>query len=112
MSATTAREVAAVGSDIFISYKSEQLSWARRLAAGLTSYGYSVFLDADTSAGLKVGEIWEAQLRQEIADAEHFLLLWSSKIGTGSYVLKEVDYRRQANRPVTVVRLDDHQDLA
>ena len=41
------------GPDIFISYKSEQHSWAARLASDLQRYGYDVFLDDDTAAGLR-----------------------------------------------------------
>lgn len=102
------------GSDIFVSYKSEQLSWARRLALDLGRYGFTVFLDHDTAAGLQAGDAWEARLRQEILGAKHFLLLWSSKVVVNSYVLKELGIRLRANLPVTVVRLDDapaHPDL-
>src|SRR3954463_13061239 len=95
------------GPDIFISYKSEQHSWAARLAGDLQRYGYDVFLDHDTAAGLKAGDVWEQKLKSAVEGAKHFLLLWSGLITVGSYVHKEIDFRRQAHRDVTVVRLDD-----
>ena len=94
-------------SDVFISYKSEQFSWARRLRDDLDRFGYSVFLDHDPARGLEVGEKWEKQLREEIRNAEAFLLLWSSRIPMASYVGKEIEIRNEAKRPITVVRLDD-----
>ena len=95
------------GPDIFISYKSEQHSWAARLAGDLQRYGYDVFLDHDTAAGLKAGDVWEQRLKSAVEGAKHFLLLWSGLITVGSYVHKEIDFRRQAHGDVTVVRLDD-----
>ena len=95
------------GTDIFISYKSQQHSWAQRLAADLKRYGFSVFLDHDTARGLQSGHGWESQLHEAIRNADHFLLLWSSTIGVDSYVIKEIEVRKQAGGDVTVVRLDD-----
>jgi hypothetical protein len=99
------------GPDIFISYKSQQNSWAARLSEDLDRYGYTVFVDHDTAAGLKVGQAWEQQITHAIRHAEHFLVLWSDLITVGSYVLKEIDIRRQSGRPVVVVRLDDSEGM-
>jgi hypothetical protein len=95
------------GPEVFLSYKSEQHSWAARLATDLRRHGYRVFLDHDTQAGLVAGLAWEQQLANVIRRADHFLLLWSGLVTVGSYVLTEIDVRRQAQRDVTVVRLDD-----
>lgn len=95
------------GPDIFISYKSEQHSWVARLADDLTRYGYKVFVDHDTATGLRAAADWEAQLASKIQLADQFLVLWSALIDNPSYVLKEIDIRRQARRSVTMVRLDD-----
>ena len=37
------------GTDIFLSYKSEQGTWAERLQDDLERYGYTVFVDHDTA---------------------------------------------------------------
>jgi hypothetical protein len=99
--------VMAHGTDIFLSYKSEQHTWAARLQGDLERYGYTVFVDHDTAAGLKAGETWEAQLANQIQQAEHFFVLWSSLITVDSYVLKEIDIRKESGRPVTLLPLDD-----
>jgi hypothetical protein len=99
-------------SDVFISYKSEQASWARRLHDDLIRYGFSVFLDHDPARGLQAGDEWETRIREEAAQARHFLLLWSSKIQAASYVMKEIQARQDARRPITVVRLDDSAPMA
>jgi hypothetical protein len=95
------------GLDIFISYKSEQHSWAARLAGDLERHGFTVFVDHDTAGGLLAGQGWKTQLANKIQLAERFFVLWSAQIGVGSYVLEEIDVRRQWGRPVTIVRLDD-----
>ncbi|HEY6686412.1 MAG TPA: TIR domain-containing protein [Propionibacteriaceae bacterium] len=95
------------GLDIFLSYKNEQHSWVARLGDDLKRFGYEVYIDHDTAAGLRAGAGWELQLASKIRLADHFLVLWSELIDNRSYVLKEIDIRRQAGRAVTVVRLDD-----
>jgi hypothetical protein len=98
--------------DIFISYKSEQWSWARRLAASLKWLGYKVFLDHDRDDGIPAGAEWQARLDAAVRDADYFILLWSQRVGVDSYVLHEVDERRNANRGISVVRLDNAPGLA
>lgn len=100
------------GFDVFISYKSEERSWALRLAEDLARYGFTVFVDHDPERGLQAGEGWKERLRQEIVQARHFLLLWSSKIAVSSYVVNEIDIRRAAQLPITVARLDDSKLLS
>ena len=69
---------------------------AARLASDLQRYGYDVFLDHDTAAGLRARDPWEQTLKSAVEGAKHFLLLWSGLITVGSYVHKEIDIRRQA----------------
>ncbi|MBL8165472.1 MAG: toll/interleukin-1 receptor domain-containing protein [Anaerolineae bacterium] len=84
--------------DIFISHKKEQLSWAVRLQRTLKQFGYRVFVDHATGDNLVAGQNWEAQLQQHCNDVQYFILLWSDKIGQGSYVNKEVAWRIDAYR--------------
>ena len=44
--------------DVFISYKSEESSWARRLAETLRGFGLKVWRDHDAIDGIRVAEEW------------------------------------------------------
>jgi hypothetical protein len=61
--------------DVFISYSSSDAAWAERLEKDLTARGVSVFRD---QARLTAGEKWDDALRDELADSQHLLLLWSN----------------------------------
>ena len=95
------------GSDVFISYKSEQAGWAERLEEDLRRYGLTVFRDHDTAAGLQVGADWEHQIEEEARAATHFVLLSSALITAQSYVNWEIKYRQDAGGKVVVVHLDN-----
>lgn len=78
---------------VFISYKSQQESWARRLAVTLRSFGISVWRDHDTDeGGIRLGEEWSDEIRRGIRDSEKAVVFWSNLIATNasSVVHREV----------------------
>lgn len=78
---------------VFISYKSQQESWARRLATTLRSFGLTVWRDHDADeGGIRLGESWSEEIRRGIRDAEKMMVLWSSLIANNSstVVLQEI----------------------
>jgi len=72
----------------FISYKSEDREWARKLLSSLTSQGVGeIFLDQDR---LIAGFEWDGQLHQAVEQSDHLVVLWSSKASDrDSYVNEE-----------------------
>ena len=65
---------------VFISYKSEDGSWAARLADTLTGFGLNVFRDHSTKNGIRIGEQWNAALDAAVRRSTHMVVLWSKKL--------------------------------
>jgi hypothetical protein len=64
--------------DVFISYKSEQESWARRLADTLAGFGLKVWRDKD--GGIGIGEIWTTEIQIGIRESKRMIVIWSDLI--------------------------------
>ncbi|MBZ0283016.1 MAG: toll/interleukin-1 receptor domain-containing protein [Anaerolineae bacterium] len=68
--------------DVFISYKSEQDSWANRIARSLEDMGLRVWRDKD--GGIRIGEEWRDEINAGIRDSQNMLVLWSRLIHENS----------------------------
>lgn len=66
--------------DVFISYKSEQESWARRLAETLGDFGWKVWRDRNVGAGIRLGEKWSQEIRIGIRQSRWMIVLWSDLV--------------------------------
>ncbi len=73
--------------DIFISYASEDVSWAQKLETDLLAGGRTVFRD---QTRLQVGRRWESQLQAALDDSQHMVVLWSSSAHASHWVTKEM----------------------
>ncbi len=65
--------------DVFISYKREEIHVASMIANGLRTEGFTTFYDADSAAGILVGEQWDRRLERELQDAKSVVVLWSQR---------------------------------
>jgi hypothetical protein len=79
--------------DVFISYRSQQESWAARLAETLRGFGLKVWRDHDAGDGIRVGEAWSDEVRNGIRASRTMIVLWSNLIATNAntIVLQEVN---------------------
>jgi len=70
---------------VFISYKSQQESWARRIADTLRGFGINVWRDHDADeGGIRLGEEWSDEIRRGIRDSEKAIVLWSNLIANNA----------------------------
>lgn len=70
--------------DVFISYKSEEESWARRLAKTLRDFGLRVWRDHDPGNGIPVARAWSPEINNAIRASEKMIVLWSNLLSTNS----------------------------
>lgn len=68
--------------DVFISYKSEQDSWANRIARSLEDMGLRVWRDKD--GGIRLGEEWRDEMDAGIRDSQSMLVMWSKLVHENS----------------------------
>lgn len=61
---------------VFLSYSSQDIAAARRLATGLQAVGIEVWFDAE--GGLQTGDAWDAKIRQQIRDCLLFVPIISA----------------------------------
>lgn len=87
---------------VFISYSRRDARLADRVAAALTSAGFSVWIDR---AGIRGGELWRQQIVSAINDCQSFVLLISPHSIQSDNVRKELDLAEQADRSVLPVTL-------
>jgi|GEM_PF-6262630 len=90
--------------DVFISYKTEQRSWADRIFETLTARGLSVFVDHKEIKNFTYGSEderhqWDAQISHAIQAAKNYILLWSKEITE-----RPAAWREGVNVPSTYVR--------
>jgi len=79
--------------DVFISYKSQQESWAKLLAETLRGFGLKVWRDHDVNDGIRVSEKWTNEIRNGIRSSRAMVVLWSKLISqdAGSVVHQEIE---------------------
>jgi hypothetical protein len=65
---------------IFISYKSEDGSWAERVADTLESFGVNVWRDHAAESGIRVGYKWDDEIKAAIGESTTMVVLWSNKL--------------------------------
>lgn len=97
--------------DVFISYKSQQASWAIRLYDTLTDFGLTVWLDRER---IRIGEEWRDEISEGIQNSQRMIVLWSHLVrdNIDSVVHLEIDemahIKGQDNsRRFIPVQLDD-----
>lgn len=97
--------------DVFVSYKSEQESWAKRIAETLDSFGLRVWRDHD--GGIRTGEQWREEIRIGIRDSKKMIVLWSELIQKNSSSVVHDEIREMqklidedSNRKFVPVNLD------
>ncbi len=74
--------------NVFISYKKEDASWARRIDDALQAEGFSVFWDDS----LTPDKAWDTRLEQELAAAHCVLVLWSPRSIGSTWVRNEAHF--------------------
>ena len=80
---------------VFLSYSSDKVDLAKRIAYALKDEGDDVFFDRDS---LPVGETYDRRIREAIQAAEVFIFLISPKaISSGCYALAELDIAGRAS---------------
>ncbi len=74
--------------DVFISYSSQDRPWAQLLHTALTSHpnNLNVFYD---QVRLEKGKKWDPQLRTEIENSRHMVILWSEEAKLSDWVQTE-----------------------
>jgi len=73
--------------DIFLSYSSQDRSWAERLQRELETRSFDVFRD---QTDIRAGEAWDPALETAIRESRHMVVLWSDKVAGDSWVHKEM----------------------
>jgi hypothetical protein len=66
--------------DVFISYKSEEESWAKRIAESLRGFGLKVWRDHDAGDGIRVSEKWSNSIENGIRSSKMMIVLWSKQV--------------------------------
>lgn len=91
-------------SDIFISYKREEMPTAKRLAAALERYGWTVWWDPH----LRVGEHFDDVIEKALHEATCVIVLWSRQSVASRYVRDEATYAlgREKLIPVATEKVD------
>ncbi len=108
--------------DVFISYKSEEASWAERLAETLDDYGKDVWRDHDAKHGLRPGELWSEAIESAISKSKTMIVLWSALAAknVNTVMLNEIrtmetelvaDKKRGGSRRIIPVSLDGTKKL-
>jgi hypothetical protein len=96
---------------IFISYKNEEpdKTIATKLFQALHSDYFRVFLDQKR---LDAGTPWDQQLRENVNNADHILVVWSSRSRVSDWVLDEITTFRNKGGDglIFFVCLDDQPD--
>jgi hypothetical protein len=75
--------------DIFLSYASEDVAWARRLDGDLSSRGLVVYRDEKR---LTAGPQWATQLQSDLHASRQLVVLHSEAARDSDWVRKEVEY--------------------
>jgi tetratricopeptide (TPR) repeat protein len=87
---------------VFLSYDSEDLNAARKIAAGLERAGHNVWWDRHIRGGAEFSE----EIDQALEDAQAVVVLWSRKSIKSPWVRDEAAAGRDSGRFVPV-RIDD-----
>lgn len=90
--------------DVFISYGSSEVAFAREIRTHLDSGGYVCWMAPDDVAGPKS---WAEQIVEAIAACKVMVVLVSSVSNASSHVSKEVDLAIEHGKAVLPVRLED-----
>lgn len=70
---------------IFLSYKREEMKYARRVRDALRSVGYEVFWDQD----VQLGQRWNEALDVALTTAQYVVVLWSHRSTRSEWVKHE-----------------------
>jgi hypothetical protein len=73
--------------DVFISYDSDDLAWARRMSDSLATRGLSSFL---APRDIVPGTAWEMALVKALNESKHLVALWSTKAKDSAWVSREM----------------------
>jgi hypothetical protein len=71
---------------VFISYASEDRSWAQKLNKALRLNNFEVFLD---DSRLQAGDDWNKELLDSLKASQHIVFLWSKHAAASDWVNKE-----------------------
>jgi hypothetical protein len=82
--------------DMFISYTSDDRSWAAKLEADLTARGLNVFRD---QTRLDIGKDWDESLRQALSESMFLVVVWSAKAFKSPWVQKELAWFEATKGP-------------
>jgi hypothetical protein len=86
--------------EVFISYSSNDRKWADKLHKSLHSAFFPVFYDQE---GLTAGDRWNVQLRNELENSNHLVVLWSSNSMTSQWVWEEINaFKAQQNHGLLI----------
>ena len=80
-------------SDIFLSYASKDLEWAKVLASTLVSEGWSVFYDRT----IPPGKTWRQFIGKHIEECSCMVVVWSKHSINSRWVLEEADIALEKN---------------
>jgi formylglycine-generating enzyme required for sulfatase activity len=91
-------------SDIFISYKREEQSIAKKLAEALEKKGWSVWWDPK----LRAGEHFDDAIERALTDAKCVIVMWSKLSVNSRYVKDEATYALNRNKlvPIQIEEVD------
>ncbi len=75
--------------DVFVSYASEDHSWAQDFKDLLGASGSAnrIFFDRES---LRAGDVWEAKIEAGLKSSRHLIVLWSSSSRDSSWVSREM----------------------
>jgi hypothetical protein len=96
--------------NVFLSYSSQDRSWAERVHGSLVGRGLRVYFDRKS---LRDGEGWEAQLEAGLKKSDHLVCLWSQKAHESAWVHREqAQFRAMAptagrDAKLLIVQLDE-----
>lgn len=74
--------------DVFISYRSTQVEYARRLCDELKQHGVSVWFDKDY-LNENVGDKYKGIIQEAIRNSRIFLLIYTDDVAESDFILKE-----------------------
>ncbi len=87
---------------IFISYSKLDPQPTRELADFLTARGYSVWWDADLTAG----EVFREVIDRELDAADAVIVMWTAHSVASNWVIAEADHAARRNRLITLRTAD------
>lgn len=89
---------------VFISYSSQDQSYADRIYGALEAAGYQVWMDR---TGLRGGDAWLQAIQHNILEADTMIVVWSANALQSRWVRDELTFAHSRGKQIIPIQIDD-----